>query len=185
MTGKTITITLDHYDAYCLGLWLTEAIKHVDATVDPVEDWLLQKHQARTATETAHRVREALFGRGTAPTAQEAVLREIIDWCHLQPGNYPNWMDRARQAVGDFEGDPGQPPHPSETVAEAAKVTIEHEPCPKCASVNVEPYWWHRGQAWIIICQDCKHEEGREDAEYEAWQVWDEAALRALKGGEV
>ena len=53
-------------------------------------------------------------------TAQEAVLREIIDWCHLQHGNYPNWMDRARQAVGDFEGDPGPPPQPSETVAAVA-----------------------------------------------------------------
>jgi hypothetical protein len=57
-----------------------------------------------------------------------------------------------------------------------SKVIIEHEACPKCGGINVEPYFWERGQAWIIICQDCKHEAGREHAEYAAWHVWDEAA---------
>ena len=61
------------------------------------------------------------------------------------------------------------------------RVTIEHEACPKCRSVSVEPYWWHRGQAWIIICQDCKHEAGRERDEGTAWSVWDAEALAATK----
>lgn len=56
------------------------------------------------------------------------------------------------------------------------KVILEHEPCPKCKSTNVDAYWWHTGQAWIIICYDCKHEEGREDSEHAAWRIWDSVA---------
>ena len=59
------------------------------------------------------------------PTAQEAVLREIIEWAHTQRGSYPNWIDRARQAVGDFEGDAGHPPQPSVSVAEVERAFDE------------------------------------------------------------
>ncbi len=39
----------------------------------------------------------------------ETVLLEVIEWSHRQPGNYPDWFDRARKAVGQFDGDAGQP----------------------------------------------------------------------------
>jgi hypothetical protein len=64
----------------------------------------------------------------------------------------------------------------SDELLQSGEVLIEHEPCPKCQSVNVAPYWWHTGQAWIIVCQDCRHEKGRESEEHKAWRVWDEAA---------
>ena len=83
----------------------------------PEPQWLLTAFDDEKQAERDFALKD--FGAATPQPAGEAVLREIIDWCHLQPGNYPNWMDRARQAVGDFEGDPGQPPQPSETVAES------------------------------------------------------------------
>lgn len=50
----------------------------------------------------------------------EAVLREIIEWCHIQKGNYPTWFDRARKAVGQFDGDAGTPPAaPTSGIADA------------------------------------------------------------------
>ena len=34
------------------------------------------------------------------------------------------------------------------------------------------PYFWERGQAWMIICGSCKHEVGRETTEGEAREKW-------------
>lgn len=52
--------------------------------------------------------------------------------------------------------------------------------CPKCDSLHDPyPYWWQRGQAWIIICGNCKHEEGREEQEGLARNVWNKAAETA------
>ena len=83
----------------------------------PEPQWLLTAFDDEKQAERDFALKD--FGAATPQPAGEAVLREIIDWCHLQPGNYPNWMDRARQAVGDFEGDPGQPPQPCASVVEA------------------------------------------------------------------
>lgn len=58
-------------------------------------------------------------------------------------------------------------------------VVIHHEDCPICQSEDVASYWWQRGQAWIIICGNCKHEAGRESEEHRAWQMWDEEARDA------
>ena len=88
----------------------------------PEPQWLLTAFDAEKQAERDFALKD--FGAATPQPAGEAVLREIIDWCHLQPGNYPNWMDRARQAVGDFEGDPGQPPQPSASVVEALRELV-------------------------------------------------------------
>lgn len=49
--------------------------------------------------------------------------------------------------------------------------------CPECNSLHAPyPYWWQRGQAWIIICSNCGHEESREASEGEARAVWNKAA---------
>lgn len=37
----------------------------------------------------------------------EAVTLEVIEWHHRQMGTYPEWFDRARKAVGQFDGDAG------------------------------------------------------------------------------
>ena len=88
----------------------------------PEPQWLLTAFDAEKQADRDFALKD--FGAATPQPAGEAVLREIIDWCHLQPGNYPNWMDRARQAVGDFEGDPGQPPQPSASVVEALRELV-------------------------------------------------------------
>lgn len=43
------------------------------------------------------------------PTDNTAIISEIIEWCHNQRGSYPDWFDRARKAVGEFDGDAGRP----------------------------------------------------------------------------
>lgn len=72
-----------------------------------------------------------------------------------------------------------------EAVAKLRSVTTNDEgllPCPECDSLTgPHLYWWSRGQAWIVICQECKHEEGREGREYLARDVWNKAARDALK----
>jgi hypothetical protein len=59
-------------------------------------------------------------------------------------------------------------------------------PCPKCESIGgPHLYWWTRGQAWLVICSDCKHEaKARESHEYAARSIWNneaEAARTALE----
>lgn len=88
----------------------------------PEPQWLLTAFDAEKQADRDFALKD--FGAAAPQPAEEAVLREIIDWCHLQPGNYPNWMDRARQAVGDFEGDPGQPPQPSASVVETLRELV-------------------------------------------------------------
>lgn len=149
--------------------------------------------------------RKANFVAQTIPSAPqpagEAVLREIIDWCHLQPGNYPNWMDRARQAVGDFEGDPGQPPQPSVSVscpaqaspdqyrregfqagiAAAAQVLLDA--CPNPIFDQLKPALMGEVTEHVVYTD----EDGNE-VYYDRPVSWDamkeiiRAALRALKG---
>lgn len=60
-------------------------------------------------------------------------------------------------------------------------------PCPECYSTSgPHLYWWTRGQAWLVICGDCKHEaNAREEHEYRARDIWNEearATLTKLKG---
>lgn len=43
-----------------------------------------------------------------ATTDNTALILEIIEWCHKQKGVYPDWFDRARKAVGFFDGDAGK-----------------------------------------------------------------------------
>lgn len=53
-------------------------------------------------------------------------------------------------------------------------------PCPKCESHGAYTYWWQRGQAWIVICPDCKHEaDARESHEHEARAIWNREARAA------
>jgi hypothetical protein len=54
-----------------------------------------------------------------------------------------------------------------------------HEDCPECGSENIRLFHSHYCQAFIIICDDCKHEAGCERHEYQAWRVWDDEALKA------
>ena len=58
-------------------------------------------------------------------------------------------------------------------------VSEDHQACPKCGSVEVAPFHSHYSRCWIIICPDCRHEEGLEDSERQAWAVWDAAAEAA------
>jgi hypothetical protein len=58
---------------------------------------------------------------------QEAVLLEIIEWCHNQIGNYPDWFDRARKAVGQFDGDAGDPAPRIAEVAALGLALIEQD----------------------------------------------------------
>jgi len=38
---------------------------------------------------------------------QKAVLSEILEWSHRQLGLYPDWHDRLRKVLGQFDGDAG------------------------------------------------------------------------------
>ena len=38
---------------------------------------------------------------------QKAVLSEILEWSHRQFGLYPDWHDRLRKVLGQFDGDAG------------------------------------------------------------------------------
>ena len=55
-------------------------------------------------------------------------------------------------------------------------------PCPKCCSVSgPHTYWWSRGQAWLVICAECKHEaDAREGLECLARDKWNNEARQAL-----
>ena len=59
---------------------------------------------------------------------------------------------------------------------------IDVEPCPKCRSEDLKLWHSHRCQAFFVICKDCGHEDGREDTEVQAANVWNKAALSAIKG---
>lgn len=54
-------------------------------------------------------------------------------------------------------------------------------PCPKCGSADgPHLYWWSRGQAWLGICNDCKHEcDARENGEWKVRQIWNGEAEAA------
>lgn len=58
-----------------------------------------------------------------------------------------------------------------------ANISIYVEDCPKCGSDNLRTWDSHYCQAWFVICNDCKHEDGRERTEREAVSVWNRNAL--------
>ena len=75
------------------------------------ENWVYVDGSEKPATNFGSLISlEPLFAH-PAPSAKEAtnVLHEVIEWAHDQTGNYPDWFDRARKAVGLFEGDAGNP----------------------------------------------------------------------------
>lgn len=59
-------------------------------------------------------------------------------------------------------------------------------PCPKCqCATGPHTYWWTRGQAWLAICGDCKHEAtARESHEHEARAIWNKEVRATLSGSE-
>lgn len=89
----------------------------------------------------------------------------------------------ARMEPGEVE--PGEVEKLREQIAELRAVVTNDEgllSCPKCHSLTGPYlYWWQRGQAWIVICGDCKHEaHARESTEYAARNIWNDEARAAL-----
>lgn len=52
---------------------------------------------------------------------QKSVLSEILEWSHRQLGLYPDWHDRLRKVLGQFDGDAGLPGRDAQMRAEGRK----------------------------------------------------------------
>ena len=65
-----------------------------------------------------------------------------------------------------------------------ASIATHLEDCPKCGSDDLRVFHSHYCQAFIIICDNCKHEAGRERHEYQAVRVWNEEALKENGGSQ-
>jgi len=62
-----------------------------------------------------------------------------------------------------------------------AAYTIDLEDCPKCGSEDLQVFDSHYCQAYIIICRNCRHEDGRERDLHYAATVWNRAAQEGQK----
>jgi hypothetical protein len=58
----------------------------------------------RDRAEKAEAERDAALAQ---VAGQKAVLSEILEWSHRQFGLYPDWHDRLRKVLGQFDGDAG------------------------------------------------------------------------------
>jgi hypothetical protein len=57
-----------------------------------------------------------------------------------------------------------------------AHISIFLEDCPECGSDNLRTWHSHYCQAFFVICNNCRHEDGRESTERQAVAVWNRAA---------
>jgi len=73
---------------------------------DCSDDWLIEHRKEIAAFALTLHDREVTLAE---QHDHSAVIAEILDWADRQLGIYPDWIDRARQAVGRFTGDAGKP----------------------------------------------------------------------------